>query len=161
MCITRRSVLFLSGAAIALAACSSTTVTLSQLAADVQLVASGISSVVAAVAQIPGVPATTVTQLQGYLATIQIDAGKVASATPSAVAGTSIASIVEEIAVAVQAVAEVALPLIPGGSAAVPILNAAVSLLPIILDAAGIAGATKAVGAYTPDQARLILSAVK
>ncbi len=152
----RRLLLATSGlvASVALAACSTANTVPSQVATDVQLIASGLSAAIAAVAAIPGVPAATVTQLQGYLATIQTDAAQVASATASASTST-----VQEIATTVQAVADVALPLIPGGAVAVPLINAAVSLLPSILTAFGITSATKRAPVYTPDQARLILRA--
>jgi hypothetical protein len=150
---TRRSILAMAGAAVALSACG-TTITSSQLATDVQLIASGLSSAITAIAAIPGVPAATVTQLQGYLATIKTDAGQVAAATASA--GTNV---VQEIASTVQTVAGIALPLIPGGSAIVPIINAAISLLPTILAAAGVTSATKTSPVYSPEQARLILRA--
>jgi phage-related protein len=145
----------MSAAAVALAACGTTSTTASQLATDVSLIACGLASAITAIAAIPGVPAATVTQLQGYLTTIKTDAAAVAAATPGAGAAT-----VQEIASTVQTVADIALPLIPGGSAIVPIVNAAVSLLPTILAAAGVTGATKTPPVYTPDQARLILRAL-
>jgi hypothetical protein len=150
---SRRSLVFLSAATVALAATGCAGTTPSQLASDVQLIASGLASAAAALMQVPGVPAATLTQLQGYLDTIKADAAAVASG-PSGATGT-----VQEIASTVQVVASIALPLIPGGSAIVAIVEAAVSLLPAILAAVGISGTTGAVAVYTPDQARLILRA--
>jgi|GEM_PF-3443728 hypothetical protein len=147
---TRRSILAMAGAAVTLTACGTTTITASQLATDAQLIASGLASAITAIAAISSVPAATVTQLQGYLATIKADAATVAAAS----AGTSV---VQEIASTVQTVADIALPLIPGGSAIVSIVNAAVSLLPTILAAAGVTSAAKTSPIYSPEQARLIL----
>ena len=160
MNISRRTLGCISTAAIlaaaGVAACSTSTTTASQVATDVSLIASGLSSAITAIAAIPGVPATIVTQLQGYLATIKTDAEQVATATATASAD---ANIVQEIASTVQTVADIALPLIPGGSAIVLIINAAISLLPTILAVVGVTSATRMLPVYTPDQARLILRA--
>ncbi len=137
-------------AALNLTGCAGTAATPTQLATDVNLIASGLSAAIASISQIPGVSATVVSQLQADLATIQADAAKVAS-TPQA-------SIVQEIGTVVQAVATIALPLIPGGSAVAATVQAAVSLLPAVLAAAGVNGVTIA-AQFTPDQARLILAA--
>ena len=63
----------------ALLACG--TQTSSQVATDVNLIASGVAAAIASIKQIPGVPTATLTQLEAYLAIIQADAAKVASAT--------------------------------------------------------------------------------
>jgi hypothetical protein len=140
----------------AVAACS-TPPTPSQLATDTSLIASGLSAAIASIAAIPGVSPATVSQLQGYLATIEADATTVAAATV-----TTPTNIVEEIAQTVQAVASVALPLIPGGTSLVALINAAVSLVPTILAAVGVSGAAPAGPLpYTPAQARLILAAAR
>ncbi len=138
-------------AALNLTGCSGTA-TPTQLATDVNLIASGLSSVVASISQLPGVSTTVVTQLQADLATIQADAAKVASTAQS--------SVVQEIGQVVQAVAAIVLPLIPGGSALAATVQAAVSLLPTVLAAAGVAGAAVTTP-FTPEQARLILAAAR
>lgn len=147
---TRRAMLSLS-AAFAATSCAGTTP--SQLASDVRLIASGLASVVASLAQAPGVPPATLARLQDWLDTIEADAAQVATA--SAGPGP-----VPEFVRAVQALASIALPLIPGGSAIAALIDAAVSLLPMVLGAVGISGATLAAPVYAPDQARLILRAV-
>ena len=149
---TRRAMLSLSAAALAATSCAGKTP--SQLATDVGLIASGLASVVTSLAQAPGVPAATLAQLQGWLATIEADAAQVAAA--SAGAGG-----VVEFARAVQALAAIALPLIPGGSAIAALIDAAMSLLPMVLGTVGISGAPLAAPVYAPDQARLILRAVR
>jgi hypothetical protein len=139
-------------AALNLTGCAGTTTTTTptQLATDVNLIASGLSSAIASISQIPGVSAAIVSQLQADLATIQADAAQVANATQPA--------IVQEIGTVVQAVATIALPLIPGGSAVAATVQAAVSLLPVVLATAGVSGAPVATQ-FTPEQARLILAA--
>jgi hypothetical protein len=137
--------------AAALLACG--TQTPSQLAIDVNLIASGLAAAIVDIKQIPGVPTADLTQLESYLAIIQADAAKVASAT--AVPATST---VQEISQVVQALASVALPLIPAGSVIQAIILAAVSLLPVILAAVGVSGAGIP-AKYPPGQARAILVA--
>jgi hypothetical protein len=139
-------------APIGLAGCANATP--SQLATDVQLIASGLAAAIAAVAAVPGVPAVTMNQLQGYLTTIQTDAKAVAAATATAATGT-----VQEIVSAVQALAPIALSFVPGGSTVWSIVNSALSLLPSLLAAIGVVGAPMAKAVYTPDSARLILRA--
>ena len=137
---------------LGLGACASTTP--SQLATDVALIASGLGAAIAAIAAIPGVPVATVKQLQGYLATIQADAKAVAAATATVATGT-----VQEIASVVQALAPIALSFVPGGSAVWSIVNSALSLLPSVLAAVGVSGASPVKAVYSPDGARLVLRA--
>ncbi len=161
--------LVLSGAAfVALAGCTSLEnllgTTPAQWATDVSLIATGVSSVAAAVAQVPNVPAKTVVQVQADANLIAEDAAKVANATVSIVPGTTTASVVAEVAETTQAVADVVLPLFPQTSPFVPIVNAAVALVPGLLVQAGISGTPvvtvpKAL-AYTPAEARQILGQV-
>jgi hypothetical protein len=129
------------------------TQTPSQIASDVNLVASGLAAAINDIKQIPGVPAAALAQLELYLATIQADAAKVASAT-----ATPTTSTVQEISQVVQALASVALPLVPAGSVMQATIQAAVSLLPVILAAVGVSGAGVPVS-YRPSQARAILAA--
>jgi hypothetical protein len=129
--------------------------TVSRVASDVNLIASGVTAAMADIKLLPGMPDAALTQLDFYLATIQADAAKVASAT-----ATPAASTIKEIAQVVQALASVALPLIPGGSAIEAAIQAALSLLPVVLAAVGVAGAG-APAKYQPDQARAILAAFR
>jgi hypothetical protein len=129
--------------------------TASQIASDVKLIASGLTAAMADIRLLPGVPAAAVTQLDFYLATIQAAAAKVASAT-----ATPAASMIQEVAQVVQALAAAALPLVPGGSVIEAAIQAALSLLPAILAAAGVSGAV-APGKYQPAQARAILAAFR
>ena len=138
-----------------LGACSN--LPLSQLASDANLIATGISSAVASIKLIPGLPTAAVTQIEGYLATIQKDAAAIAAATTAPATGN-----VQEIAQAVQAIASVVLPLgaaVPGLAPFVPLIEAAISLLPAILAAVGVSGGELTGQRYTPAEARLILSA--
>lgn len=154
-CLAARLAVFgcLSGVALPLAGCSTSAVPApSQLATDVGLVASGLASVVAAIAALPGVSAATVAQVQGYIATIQADAAQVAAATANV--GTSV---VQEIATTVSAVAGVVLPLFPATAGIAAIVQAAMSLLPTIMAAVGITSAPSTPPVYMADQARLIL----
>jgi hypothetical protein len=127
------------------------------IATDTNLIAGGISAVIASITASAGsTPSANVVKLQGYLTTIQTDAAQVAAAT-----ATPATSVISEIAQTVQAIAPIALSLIPGGSALVDVVNAALSLLPSLLSAVGLSAATAGAKApiYTPDQARLILAA--
>lgn len=160
----RRALLTTSAFAIAagaLAACSSIqsflgnpTTAPTQLAADTNLIASGLSAAVVSLQAIPGLSPAALIKVQSDLALVQADAQKIAVATvPTS------SSLVQEIAQGVQAIADVALPVIPNGSAIVAVINAAVSLLPVILAAAGVASAKlryKAI--YDAPASRLILT---
>ncbi len=153
----KRRLLLSTVPAALMAACTptSTTPTVSQLASDASLIASGMAAVVTALQSQPGIPAATLVQLQGYLATLQKDAAAVAAAT-----ATPATSTVQEIAQIVQTVAPIALSFVPGGGAVAAIVQAAVALLPAITAAIGVAGAPLgAAPVYAPDQARLILRA--
>jgi hypothetical protein len=124
-----------------------------QITTDVNLIASGLTAAIASIKQISDVPAAALAQLESYLAIIQADVAKVASAN-----ATPATSTVREISQAVQAIASVALPLVPAGSVAQAAIQAAVSLLPVILAAVGVSGAGVPVE-YRPSQARAILAA--
>ncbi|WP_428485925.1 hypothetical protein [Rhodopila sp.] len=159
-----------AAAVAATTACATTTAVPPQLATDVNLIATGLAAAIAGIKQIPGVPIAALTQLDADLATIQVDAARITSAT----AGTAISTI-QEIGQVVEAIAAVALPLIPGGSTVETTIEAAVSLLPVILAAVGSAGAARTARlagdglaspegravrtTFTPEQARLILAA--
>lgn len=155
---SRRGLLAVSAlatvSAVALAACTSGTPTPSQLAADVNLVAAGLEAAVARIKKIPGLPSAALAQIEIYLGIVEADAAKVAAAVASPPAGA-----VQEIAQVVQALASVALPLLPAGSVAEAAIQAAISLLPVILAAIGVAGAGVP-ARYAPADARAILAAV-
>jgi hypothetical protein len=139
--------------AIALLGCGAQTA--SQIAADVQSIAAGLTAAMADIKLIPSIPSAALTQLDFYLATIQADAAKVASAL-----ATPATSTLQEIAQVVQALASVALPLVPEGSVVEATIQAAVSLLPVILAAVGVSGAGIP-ARYRPAQARAILAAFR
>jgi hypothetical protein len=162
--LTRRHLLAstpLAGAAI-LAACTSTTnpvAVTSTVAQDADLIAGGLASAIATLQATPGVLTTaqqaTLTQLQGYLATIKADAATIAAAT-----ATPATSVVSEIVQLVQTIAPIALSFVPGGGAIVAIVNAALSLAPQLLTDIGVTGATATSGAppvYSVASARQIL----
>jgi len=64
---------------------------------------------------------------------------------------------VQEIAATVRALAPIVLAYVPNGSAWVPVVDAATSLLPTVLAYVGIAGASATAPVYVPNAARLIL----
>ncbi len=92
------------------------------------------------------------TKLEDNLTRLQADLAVVTAA-----AGTPALSTVQEIGQLVEAVASVALPLVPGGSAIEVTIQAAIAILPPILAAAGISG-TGRTPKFTPAQARVILA---
>ena len=97
----------------------------------------------------------TLTQLQGYLATIKADAATIAAAT-----ATPATSVVSEIVQLVQTIAPIALSFVPGGGAIVAIVNAALSLAPQLLTDIGVTGAAATSGpppVYSVASARQIL----
>lgn len=146
MKMTRRVLL----AALPLAACQ-TGVTTSQVATDVNLIASGLQPVAAALATSPNIPANVVAKAQSYLSIIQADAAKIAAATANPPA-----DVVQEVVQAVQAFASIA-STIPALAPYAVVIQAAVALLPVILASAGIkvSGAAPSMG---PTQARAVLS---
>ena len=129
-------------------------------ATDAGLIATGLASAVATLQATPNPTAAqqaTLTQLQGYLATVQADAKQIAAST-----ATPATSVISEIVQIVQTIAPIALSFVPGGGAIVPIINAAVSLAPQLLADLGLSAATLngqplPTPKYTPDQARAIL----
>ena len=139
--------------ALGLAACT-TTPTVSQVATDARLVASGLAAVVPTVAALAGIPPATVTQINGDLATAQAAAQALASVT----AGQAPVNVVAALVDAVNDI--VALATTPPLASLIPpqietVFAAAHALLPSIEAAAGLSGA--APGTMPPDAARLIL----
>jgi hypothetical protein len=155
MNLSRRALLGTSGLS-ALAACttSTTSPTVSQIASDVNLIATGMTSVVTALQDVPNIPAATLKQLQSYVVALQQAASTVATST-----ATPATSAVQEIVTVVEDIAPIALSFVPGGGAIAAIVQAAISLLPVVTAAVGIAGAPVKAPVYTPDNARLVLRA--
>lgn len=141
-------------AAIALAACQ-TPPTVSQAATDANLIATGLSAAVTSIAAIPGVDPATVATLQADLKIVQTDAAQIAATT-----STPSTSTVSEIVQTVEAIAPIALALVPGGSALVPVIDAALSLAPVLATDLGVSGAVPGAVApvYTAAQARALLA---
>jgi hypothetical protein len=133
-----------------------------QAASDVQLLATGLAALTPLLTSL-GVPAATVTKIQGYISQVQTDAGQVstlvaAGTTPDVGTVQDIAKLVGSIAQAAQG----ALPASPSTEAAIAIVQAAVSLAPVILSAFGVTAAAAAAPPlpapfYSPDDARAIL----
>lgn len=147
--ILRRTLLLVAPGA--LAGCA-TLNSPSQLATDVQLVASGVTAAVQQIAAIPGVSASVLTRVQADALTVSADAAKVAAAAASATGG-----LVQQIAAAVKEIAALVLPLFPSTQPFVPLIEAALSLLPVLLASAGVSGSAGTTPVYTPEEARLIL----
>ncbi len=123
----------------------------SQVATDVNLIATAMGPVVAALATTPNVSPALVTKAQGYLAIIQADAAKIAAATLNPPAGT-----VQEIVQVVQALAGI-VGSIPALAPYAVVIQAAVALAPVMLAAVGVQ-VTGAAPSMTPTQARAILA---
>jgi hypothetical protein len=136
---------------LALAMCATTP---AQIATDVNLEATAASAILTAVQALPGVSSDVIVRVQGYVTKIQANAALVA-ATSVAPSTSTVTAITQDI----QAVASIVLPLLPGGSAILALVQATTSLLPTILKEAGITGAASAVTpVYEPDEARRIMA---
>jgi hypothetical protein len=158
--MNRRALLALSVAPLALAGCATlasfTTApgaATATLASDVALVVSGAEALASAVAGIAGVPPATLADVQTYLAKIHDGAAAIAAGTGNATTTT------QTIVAALKALAPIALAFVPGGSALVPVANAVLSMVPVLLNYVGVTGATGAVPVYTPESARTVLHA--
>ncbi len=138
-------------ATTALAGCGST-VTPSQIASDANLIATGLASIVTALSGIAGVPPTTIVTIMSYLKQIQAAAAQLATETVGASAGT-----VQSIAMLVGQVAQVVLPLIPGGGPIVTVVEAAQALIPGMLALVGISAASAVAPKWSSAEARSIL----
>ena len=144
-----------AGALLALAACQSGTPTPAQVAQDAALIAQGLAGVASSLAAVPGIPAATLTKVQGYIAEIQAASAQIATDTTGTVWPTS----VQSVATLVGQIADVVLPLVPGGAPFVAVITAAEALVPILLSAAKITAARPGPAGVTPEQARLTLRA--
>lgn len=150
-------------AALSLGACSATSpavtpttinAAVQQAAVDINLVAGGLAAITPTLAGL-GLPPATVTQIQGYVATLQADAKSISAAV--AASTTPSTTTVQEIATVTGQIATAVLTALPGGGAAVVAVQAAQALVPVILAAFHVTGAAP-VATMTPDEARLILS---
>lgn len=135
--ISRRSMLgAIPLVVLGVAGCTPGTVTPSQIASDASLIASGLGAVVASLSTIPGMNASTLTTVQTYLAQLKLDADLLAGNT----AGIPTAT-VQDISALVGKIAAVVLPILPMGSATLPIVEAAQSLVLVLLAMAGVSAA--------------------
>jgi hypothetical protein len=150
--MNRRTLLRATVAVPALAALAACGASLSQVTSDVQTIASGLAGIMPQISSIPGIAASSVAKLSGYLADLKSLASQVAAnATPSA-------TTIQQVASDVQAFADLALPLIPGGAVYVVAINAALALLPGLLAAVGVSAGSLEAPEMTPAQARSVLS---
>ena len=149
--MNRRTLLATAAALIPLAACG-TKLTISRVAADINLEAQGLATVVAALAAVPNIPAATIVKAQSLFAVIQADAKAFAASVANPPAGT-----VQEVEQAVQALAAIAAS-IPALAPYAVVIQAAVALLPVMLASVGVpvVGAAPKMGAA---QARAVLAA--
>lgn len=129
-------------------ACS---VTATQVATDAGLISSGLTAAVAAIAATPGVDQTKLATLNADLLTVQKAAAAIAAAPSPTLAS--------EIGTAVDDLAPIAEALVPASSYVVVAVEAAVALVPVLLNEAGapvVAAATPHV-TMSPDMARRVL----
>lgn len=152
--MNRRSFLATS-TALAVAACAGKTQT--QLQSDVELIAAGLSGVVAALQGLPSgmkPGADIITQAEAAIADIKANAAEIAtSLTPQA-------STVQAIANAVSTLSTLLAPFFPVAPAIAAVVQAAVALVPVILSAVGATAPASAQRvSVTPGQARLTLRA--
>lgn len=157
MTTTRRAILGATAIVpLALAGCASQTTT--QLQADVKAITSGLTGVMAALGQIPGVATNAhdqalLAQAQQELAVVQSDGAAIASAlTPNA-------SVVTTFTSAITAFVPLVTPFFPMAPAVAAVVEAAASLVSVVLAEAGIAAAGLKTPRPTmsPSAARMIL----
>lgn len=139
----------------AVAGCATGPSTPARVIADVQGIAGALAAELPAILSAVGVGSAQATQITGYVSDIQAVAVAIGKATTAAAA----APLAQQAIADVQAVAPIILAaagLPPGTVAAI---EAALSLLPVIAAAVGLAGAEYGVPEYDADAARLILRA--
>jgi hypothetical protein len=154
--IPRRAVLGTSiGAAVNLIACS-TSPSVTQLASDAALVASGLKSALPMLLTVVNVPAATVSQISQYITDISAAANAVQGATTTSAALAPIQQLIASVNAIVGVVATI--PAVP--SQVAEIFAAASALLPAIEAAVGLSATAIATAPMTPSQARSILAAV-
>lgn len=141
----------LLGGVLALAGCG---LTAAQWQADVQTIEDALPSVLTA---LQGLGVAIPAAVTAGIATAEKDAAALLAAMPSLVPVSSVQTFVHD----VQALAPL-LALVPGVPGnIVAIVDAAISLLPAIAAAFGIAGAATVAPKYDPVSARLILKAAR
>ena len=157
---TRRSLL-LATALLPVAGCATLEnmlgVTPAQWATDLSLAAGWMPQIVAVLKAV-GVRQATLDQITAWAATIKADAAAVATATATVVAGTSSATYVQEAMQTLSAIAGVVMPLLPGGSALVIVVQAFLGLVPELAAALGLTSAPLIAPPMTVAAARAVLS---
>ncbi len=145
-----RRMLLVAAPVIAFAGCTS--LTPSQLAADVQTVAAGLSALPGLLLQAGAkVSAAVQAQISAALADLQSNASAIAVAATTPIA--NVQAVVSDI----NLVGALVTPFFPAAAAIVPLVDAAVSLIGTILAEAGIVSSSTKAAKYSPDQARLLL----
>jgi hypothetical protein len=135
-----------------LTACTPTQqTTAAQIAQDASIIAAGLSGLASGLSTSQGFTAAQIAAIQSVAATVSADAAAIAKtvATPAA-------STVQTLANDVQVFAAMILPLTPAAPF-LPIVNAALAMLPGLLAQVGITGMDRSV--MSADAARLILRA--
>lgn len=145
---------FLLAAPIALIACS---LTPTQLASDVQLIETGIEIIAPVLLAKAGITSAEVSTINSDVAIVRSSANAIVSAT-NADATLTVRTLVS----AVQGVAPIAARYLPAGSQEAVAVQAAVALLPIVLQAAGVSPGVMAARVQTmpPAEARGVLVAL-
>jgi hypothetical protein len=147
----QRRVFLASPPALVLFGCSQTP---SQLATDAQLIANAIGIVAPVILAGKGITPAEITAVTNAVTDIQASAVALGSALGSS--GTWAA----KLAKAVQVIEPIALEYMAPGSQASLAISAAVALLPLFLQVAGLAMATEKLG-MTPETARLVLAGIR
>lgn len=148
MTISRRAFGFALLGTSALAACTGKTT--DQLHQDVMLISSGLASLAQTLQAIPQVPPAVLAQANATIADIQAHADEIASTlTPGA-------TMLQAISNSVNTLAALLTPYFPMSPAMAAVIQAALSLVPVVLASAGVAAAPPK-GAMAPDAARVVL----
>lgn len=155
---TRRQMLALMGTAAAaplVYGCQGVATSTPQWITDVGLVVQGLASLVPSLASF-GLSASTVAQVQQWVARAQ----QIASLLAGGITGASAAQLLQEFAALVPQILQVLSIALPPWAGLV--ISAAETLLPIILQAAGVQTRLRlAAPAMTPEEARRILAGAK
>lgn len=163
--MTRRTALSSAPAAAAMAAtgCATTASAPSGVSTYITAIANGLSGILGDLSAIPGlsIPPAVMTQIQTSLTTIETDAGALGSIVTTAQAGTvqSIVSAVEQLAHLLQPILSVMTASSPTASFVLMAVQAALSLLPVILSSIGVKAAPSIGGTapMDPDTATAVL----
>lgn len=154
---TNASLLALSAGLVACGTTATTPTTVSTAATSAAAIASGLQAAIAAL-QASGV--TVPASVTNDLALLQTDASVIASATAPA---TTTAQEIEDM---VEAIADIVLPLVPGGSGIEVLVNAAISLAPSLVSMVGSLQANavtvpRHAAVYSPGMALALLQQAK